>query len=196
MNPYLFISLAGVFLSVFALIKPKSRLKNQLSKPARLSATYQRQNKFSKVGALLEVPDFVAILWFLVSAGESIHAALKISSSRCNGFVANEFAIIIQKVEHGSILQHELENLAAESRCEEVRELATKLAVALLNGTAIADQLGEFAGTVNAKLRTELLDRAGKNETKMMIPLVFVILPVTVMFALYPSISIIQMSFI
>jgi tight adherence protein C len=48
---------------------------------------------------------------------------------------------------------------------------------------------------VSTQLRSELLDKAAKSETKMMIPLVFIILPITVVFALYPSVVIIQQSF-
>jgi len=196
MNVCILITLIGVAIGSIIFYKPTSKLSAQLSKPKKLIPTPQLAGKYSAIGTLLEIPDFIAILWFLISAGESLYTSLKISTMRCNGFVSSEFLKIVQRVEHGAILQHELENLAAESKSEEVRELATKLAVSLLNGTAIAEQLGEFAGSVNSKLRAELLDRAGKNETKMMIPLVFVILPVTVIFALYPSISIIQMSFI
>jgi tight adherence protein C len=93
-------------------------------------------------------------------------------------------------------LQIELSNLAVESKSEPVRELATKLAVALTNGSALSDLMSDFVQSTTASLRTELLAKAGKNETKMMIPVVFVILPVTVMFALYPSLALIQGSFL
>jgi tight adherence protein C len=56
--------------------------------------------------------------------------------------------------------------------------------------------MSDFVQSSTASLRAELLTLAGKNETKMMIPMVFVILPVTVMFALYPSLSLIQGSFL
>lgn len=74
--------------------------------------------------------------------------------------------------------------------------MATKLAVALNNGSALADLMSDFIQSSTANLRSELLTLAGKNETKMMIPMVFVILPVTVMFALYPSLALIQGSFL
>ena len=196
MSIYVGLCLLGILLGCWIFYQPESKLKAQLAKPIKLVSENKKKIKFNQIGVMLEVPDFVALLWFLVSAGESLHSALKLTTERCHGYVSSEFRNVVQRVEHGAILQHELENLAAESRSEEVRELATKLTVALINGSAMADQLGEFANSVNSKLRAELLDRAGKNETKMMIPLVFVILPVTVMFALYPSISIIKMSFI
>jgi tight adherence protein C len=121
---------------------------------------------------------------------------LKIAVARSAGYISSEFERVITNVEHGALLQVELQNLAVEAKSEQVRELATKLAVALNNGSALSDLLGDFVQSTTATLRTELLAKAGKNETKMMIPMVFVILPVTVMFALYPSLSLIQGSFL
>jgi tight adherence protein C len=40
-----------------------------------------------------------------------------------------------------------------------------------------------------------LLRQAGSSETKMLIPTVFVILPVTVLFAVFPSVLVLQQSF-
>ena len=139
---------------------------------------------------------FAALVWFAICAGESLENALRIAVSRASGFVSNEFGKVLQNVDLGALLQLELQNLAAESKSEQVRELGTKLAVALGNGTSLADLLEDFVQSTTAELRSALLDKAGKNETKMMIPLVFVILPITVMFSVYPSLSLIQKSFL
>jgi tight adherence protein C len=56
--------------------------------------------------------------------------------------------------------------------------------------------MGDFVQSSTAALRAELLIIAGRNETKMMIPMVFIILPVTVMFALFPSLALFQGSFL
>ena len=174
----------------------EGELRNRLDNRRALKSKVRRERKFNQVKVLLEIPDFAAILWFALSAGESLDHSLRIAVSRGNGYVSGVFANLLQQVDHGALLQHELENLAAESRSEQVRELATKLAVALVNGTAMADLLSDFVQSTNATVRTVLLEKAGKNETKMMVPLVFVILPVTVMFAMYPSLVLIQNSFI
>jgi tight adherence protein C len=144
----------------------------------------------------MEVPDFAALLWFAVCAGESLENSLRIAVSRSTGFVSNQFSQVIKNVDLGALLQIELQNLGVESRSDQVRELATKLAVALDHGTALADLLADFVQSASSELRTSLLDKAAKNETKMMIPLVFVILPVTVMFSVYPSLALIQNSFL
>lgn len=174
----------------------KSKLTERLKPRAQLSPSQIRKAKFDQLGTLMEIPDFASLLWFAVSAGESLDTSLKIAVSRSSGYVSGEFARVLRNVEHGALLQIELQNLAVESKSEQVRELATKLAVALNNGSAMADLLSDFVQSVTAELRVQLLARAGKNETKMMIPMVFVILPITVMFALYPSLALIQGSFL
>ena len=162
----------------------------------RFQQRKSKTKKFDEVNVLLEIPDFAAVLWFALSAGESLDRSLRIAVSRGSGFVALEFEKLLQRVDLGALLQHELENLAAESKANQIRELAAKLAVALVNGTPLADLLADYVQSTNSEVRALLLEKAGRNETKMMIPMVFVILPVTVMFAMYPSISLIQNSFI
>lgn len=177
--------------------KPNTaKLTQQLQPREKLSHHKSKRRKFNELSALMELPDFASLLWFAVSAGESLDSALKIAVSRSSGYVSTEFQIVLRNVEHGALLQVELQNLAVEAKSEPVRELATKLAVALNNGSALSDLLSDFVQSATAELRTQLLSKAAKNETKMMIPMVFVILPVTVMFALYPSLALIQGSFL
>ena len=192
-----FIATSGFLLIAGALLtKRKDLLLQKLSPRRNLVESVKREKSQPQQQGLLELPDLVSILWFLVSAGEPLHSALKLTVEKCNGYLAGEFSRLLQRVEHGGILQHELENLAAETKSDELRELSTKLAVSLANGTPLADQLAEFAASANASIRAQFLERAGKNETKMMIPLIFIILPVTVIFALYPSVTMLRNSFI
>jgi len=174
----------------------KTDLSARLSPRAKLRTKTKELAKFKPLEALLEIPDFSSLLWFAVSAGESLEQALKIAVNKSSGYVSAEFERVLINVEHGALLQIELQNLAAQAKSEQVRELATKLAVALNNGSALTELLSDFVQSSTATVRTELLAKASKNETKMMIPMVFVILPVTVMFALYPSLALIQGSFL
>jgi len=171
-------------------------LVNRLNFRKLAKQSPSKTKKFDEVRVLLEIPDFASVLWFALSAGESLDRSLRIAVSRGSGYVSSEFEKLIQRVDLGALMQHELQNLAAESKSDQIRELAAKLAVALVNGTPMADLLAEFVQSTNSEVRAILLAKAGKNETKMMIPMVFVILPVTVMFALYPSLALIQNSFI
>jgi tight adherence protein C len=56
----------------------------------------------------------------------------------------------------------------------------------------VVAQLHELARTEQQGLDQIRLRHAAKAETRMLIPLVFLILPVSVLFALYPSLSMLQ----
>jgi len=168
------------------------RLRPRQSLPIRRPST----QSFSEIDVLLEIPDFASLIGFAVAAGESLETGLRIAVQRSSGFLSQEFGFIIRNVDHGSILQVELERVSRESNSQQVSELALKLALATSNGSAVSDLIGEYVQSSILELKAVLLERAGKNETKMMIPLVFVILPVTVLFAVYPSLNILQNSFL
>jgi tight adherence protein C len=68
-------------------------------------------------------------------------------------------------------------------------ELVQKLKLAIDRGTPLADSLESLVETARSEFSASILARAGSSETKMLIPTVFLILPVTVLFAIYPSLS-------
>lgn len=179
----------------FLVNNPVSALRSRLKTRKALNLDKTYRTKVSSLHTLMEIPDFCNVLWFLVSAGHNLEQALRITVSRTSGYLSSEFRQVIEKVDYGSVLQQELDLLASTAKSEPIRELATKLSVSIVNGSGLADQLAEFITSSSAKLRSKLLDKAAKSETKMMIPLVFIILPITVVFALYPSVVIIQESF-
>ena len=174
----------------------ESKLAERLQPRKGIFQKTKAKSKFNSVSALMEIPDFASLLWFAVSAGESLESALRLAVSRSSGYVSGEFERVLRNVEHGAVMQVELQELASEAKSEHVRELASKLAVALNNGSALGDLMGDFVQSSTSALRAELLIMAGRNETKMMIPMVFIILPITVMFALFPSLALIQGSFL
>ncbi len=71
-------------------------------------------------------------------------------------------------------------------------ELSQKLRVSLERGTPVAQQLEQLAASALSKSHTYLLRKAGSNETKMLIPTIFLILPITILFTIYPSLSLLQ----
>jgi tight adherence protein C len=197
----IFLAIGSTVLATLALYvslgtQRTSTLESQLKPRNAISSRIRTKAKFNSLEALMEIPDFSSLLWFALSAGESLDSALRLTVCRSTGYVSSEFERVLRNVDHGSVLLVELQKLAADAKSEQLRELATKLAVALNNGSALGDLMSDFVQSSTASLRAELLTLAGKNETKMMIPMVFVILPVTVMFALYPSLALIQGSFL
>lgn len=190
------LTLIALSLLGLSLFQNKSGLVQRLRPRKALPIRRSSAHKFSETDVLVEMPDFASLIGFAVAAGESLETGLRIAVQRSSGFLSQEFGFIIRNVDHGSILQVELERVSRESSSQQVSELALKLALASSNGSAVSDLIGEYVQSSILELKAVLLERAGKNETKMMIPLVFVILPVTVLFAVYPSLNILQNSFL
>jgi tight adherence protein C len=63
------------------------------------------------------------------------------------------------------------------------------LVVAIERGTPLADMLRAQAADVREAGKRALLEAGGRKEVSMMVPVVFLILPVTVLFALFPALS-------
>ena len=61
------------------------------------------------------------------------------------------------------------------------------MAVAIERGTPLADVLRAQAADVRALGKRQLLESGGRKEIAMMVPVVFIVLPITILFALYPG---------
>lgn len=144
--------------------------------------------------SLFELPEIIDLLVVGLVAGDGIYKSLSSIAPRCTGPVGKELAEMLKAVEYGGSLPIELGNLSIDQA--QVKEFANKLAAALVRGTPLAQVLAEQSNSARAEIRNLLLKQAGRNETRMLIPLVFLILPVTVLFAIYPSLKLLNFGFI
>jgi tight adherence protein C len=69
------------------------------------------------------------------------------------------------------------------------------IVVAVERGTPLADVLRAQAQDVRDTAKRDLMETAGKKEIAMMVPLVFGVLPLTVVFAVFPGIAAINLGF-
>ena len=69
------------------------------------------------------------------------------------------------------------------------------IAVAIERGTPLADVLRAQAQDVRDNAKRELMETAGKKEIAMLAPVVFFILPLTVIFAVFPGLSLMRLNF-
>ena len=153
-------------------------------------------NKKTSHKVLFELPDFLDLLSVSISAGESIYSSLARVVPRLNGQLATELSTTLRALELGSDLPTELEDLARRLPQRQVIEFCSKLNLALRRGTPLAKVLGEQAESVRQEVLNQLTKQAGKNETRMLVPLVFLILPVTVLFAVYPSLKLLNIAYL
>ena len=117
---------------------------------------------------LAEFPTIAELLSLAVAAGEGPVAALDRVCRRSRGELSAD--------------------LAARTGVPVVARFAQGVAVAVERGTPLADVLHAQAADVREASRRELIETAARKEVFMMVPVVFLVLPVTVLFAFFPGV--------
>jgi len=96
----------------------------------------------------------------------------------------DEFLLDINKGKSASIA---LDEFAKRINLPEIYRFVDVLIVTMERGTPLAEVLRQQALDLREAQRREYLDLGNKAEVKMMVPVVFLILPVSILFALWPS---------
>ncbi len=138
---------------------------------------------------LFQLPDFLDLFSVALSSGESVHSALSRVVPRMHGVVASEFKQLLLALELGSDFESELTQMSIRNSNNPLSEVANRLLLAIRRGSPIAQLLSNQAAFVRNDLHNQMLKQSGRNETRMLIPLVFLILPVTILFAIFPSLE-------
>ena len=146
-----------------------------------------------KTNLRFSLPEVTSVIGLLLAAGLPASVALAWLALRTRGELGELLSELTENLELGADIFTELEELARYGD-PGLSELAEKLRLTIERGAAVSDQVFELAGSLKHALYRELLQKAGSNETKMLIPTVFLILPVTVLFALFPSLMVLQQS--
>ena len=103
------------------------------------------------------------------------------------GELATDLAAALSRARAGTPLVRCLAELGERTTLEALARFLQGLVVAIGRGTPLADVLRAQAIDVREGAKRALLEAGGREEISMMVPVVFLILPVTVLFALYPG---------
>ena len=136
---------------------------------------------------LAEFPTIAELLALAVGAGEGAVGALARVTSLAGGELATELGRALADARSGVNLVTALERVAARTSLPALARFVDGLAVAVERGTPLADVLRAQAVDVREEGRRRLLETAGRKEIAMLLPVVFFVLPVTVVFALFPG---------
>lgn len=134
-----------------------------------------------------EFPAVADLLALAVAAGESPVAGLDRVLRVLRGSLADELGRVLADVRTGHTVPAAFDALAARTGVPSIARFAEGLAVAVDRGTPLVDVLHAQAADVRESARRELMESGGRKEILMMIPVVFLVLPVTVVFAFYPG---------
>lgn len=134
-----------------------------------------------------EFPTVAELLALSVAAGESPVGALDRVVRRSGGEMSRELGRVLAEVRTGEPVAAAFDRLAATTGVPVVARFAQGIAVAVERGTPLADVLHAQAADVREAGRRELIETAARREVLMMVPVVFLVLPVTVLFAFWPG---------
>lgn len=136
---------------------------------------------------LAEFPTIAELLALAVGAGEGAVGALARVTSLAGGELSTELGRALAEARSGVNLVTALERMAARTSLSALSRFVDGLAVAVERGTPLADVLRAQAVDVREEGRRRLLETAGRKEIAMLLPVVFFVLPVTIVFALFPG---------
>jgi tight adherence protein C len=135
-----------------------------------------------------EFPVLAELLALAVAAGESPVAALDRVVRRSAGELSRDLAGVLASVRTGEPVAQAFDRMAATTGVPSVARFAQGVAVAVERGTPLAEVLHAQAADVREASRRELIEVAARKEIFMMVPVVFLILPVTVLIAFWPGV--------
>ena len=95
---------------------------------------------------------------------------------------------MLAAIRTGEPVSSAFDAMAATPACRSSSRFAQGIAVAVERGTPLADVLHAQAADVREAGRRELIETAARKEVLMMVPVVFLVLPVTVLFAFWPGV--------
>jgi tight adherence protein C len=136
-----------------------------------------------------DFPAIVEALTLSLSAGESPLTSMQRISSRGQGALIKEFSYVIDAVTRGTPFASALDSMGRRVKSAAVRRFVDSIVIAITRGAPLIDVLHSHAREARDFQRNRVLSAASKAELSMMIPVVFLILPISILFALWPSLS-------
>jgi tight adherence protein C len=136
-----------------------------------------------------DYPAIVEIFTLSLSAGESPLTSMQHIATRGSGPLSREFAQVISSVMSGIPFATALDSMGRRMTSVAVRRFVDSIVIAITRGAPLIDVLHSQAQESRDFQRNRILSAASKAELSMMIPVVFLILPISILFALWPSLS-------
>lgn len=141
-----------------------------------------------------EFPAIAELLALSVTAGEGAGAALERVTRLSRGELSGELATCLAAARAGASLPVALQGLADRTGLVSLARFVDGVVVAVERGTPLAEVLRAQAQDARDAGRQAIIEEGGKREIAMMIPVVFLVLPVTVLFAIYPGLTLLRLS--
>lgn len=157
-----------------------NKLKDLL---AIITKTKIDQNKLNE-----ELTSILQMCSIMISAGESPINALKYIAERSDGILPKLISTELRALTSEGTLIKTLDKLSRSSGSKQVKRVGNALQVAMDRGSPLLQVLQNQITSLNKDIHIQLLKKSGKSEIALLIPVVFLILPISILFAIWPSI--------
>lgn len=141
---------------------------------------------------IAEFPTIAEMLALTVSAGDTAPGAFDRISRTVRGELAAELSDLMSRTKSGEPFTAALRSLATRTGVPQIGRFLEGTAVAVERGTPLAEVMRAQAADVRELSKRDLMETAGRREIGMLVPVVFGILPTTVVFALFPGLSLLS----
>lgn len=140
-----------------------------------------------------ELPTTLEFLALCLSAGEGFLDSLRRIAAAGSGELSGEIRRVVLAVSTGSPLSDALGEMAARLDLPGLTRAIDQVIAAIEHGAPLAGVLHGQAGDAREDAKRVLIEQAGRKEILMLLPLVFLILPMSVLFAIYPGLFILRL---
>lgn len=141
---------------------------------------------------LSEFPTIAELLALAVGAGEGAVGALERVCRLSHGELSAELRRCLADARAGAPLPTALQGLGDRTGLVSLSRFVDGMVIAVERGTPLAEVLRAQAQDVREGGRRAVLEAGGKKEIAMMVPVVFLVLPITVLFAVFPGFAFLQ----
>ena len=153
-----------------------------------------RQARLREQLMLAEFPTVAELLALAVSAGEGATGALDRVCRLSRGELSIELGRCLADARAGANLPTALQGLADRTGLVSLTRFVDGMVIAAERGTPLAEVLRAQAQDVREAGRRAVMEAGGRKEIAMMIPVVFLVLPVTVPFAVFPGFAFLRLT--
>ncbi|MCO7202195.1 type II secretion system F family protein [Microbacterium sp. CnD16-F] len=140
-----------------------------------------------------ELPTLLEFLSLCLAAGEGLRDALRRVGEIGSGELTAEIRRAVLDSGTGSNLSDALVDLGRRLDVPALSRALEHLVAAIDRGAPLAGVLQAQAGDAREDAKRSLIERAGKKEIAMLFPIVFLLLPMSVLFAVFPGIVMLRL---
>lgn len=179
------LALGGTAVSALALLAGVGALAGWLLRDLLLG----RQMGVRRREIEQQLPVLAELLALGVASGAGPVAALDRAATTMTGALPSEIAVTADAIRSGVPIEGSLRAMAERTGVGSVRRFVEGIVIASERGTPLAEVVRAQAADARAHERRVLMESAGRKDVAMLIPIVFLILPMVVLVALFPGVQ-------